>query len=253
MGILTQFLFRLSFGLALAMAWTPSRLVTSGFYRVHCLVLLGMNVVSTLIALSNPEFGLWPPLLAAVLSYCCSVVWLYERSTAGVCVLYLVAVVTLTGATLTWPPASLSWSLARTVFVMGDVITSGLVLGVTITAMFLGHWYLNTPTMDLVPLKRLVLLMIAALIIRSVFCAGSLLDRLMEVTPAAADNPPLYFYALRWLFGLVAAMLLAVMTWATLKVPNTQSATGILYVAVIATFLGELTSLLLSLDATYPV
>ena len=36
------------------------------------------------------------------------------------------------------------------------------------------------------------------------------------------------------------------MSWQTLKIPNTQSATGILYVAVITTFLGELTSLLLS-------
>ena len=37
--------------------------------------------------------------------------------------------------------------------------TGGLVLGVTLAAMFLGHWYLNTPTMQLVPLKKLVVLM----------------------------------------------------------------------------------------------
>ena len=36
------------------------------------------------------------------------------------------------------------------------------------------------------------------------------------------------------------------MSWQTLKIPNTQSATGILYVAVITTFLGELTAQLLS-------
>jgi hypothetical protein len=39
------------------------------------------------------------------------------------------------------------------------------------------------------------------------------------------------------------------MTYKTLKIPNTQSATGILYVGVIGTFLGELTSLLLNLPA----
>ena len=38
-------------------------------------------------------------------------------------------------------------------------VTSGLVLGVTIAAMFLGHWYLNSPTMAMEPLNRLVLLM----------------------------------------------------------------------------------------------
>jgi hypothetical protein len=42
----------------------------------------------------------------------------------------------------------------------------------------------------------------------------------------------------------VGTLALAVMTWQTLKIPNTQSATGILYVAVIATFLGELVALL---------
>jgi len=38
-----------------------------------------------------------------------------------------------------------------------------------------------------------------------------------------------------------------------LQIPNTQSATGILYVAVIATFLGELTSLLLSAGLAFPI
>ena len=42
------------------------------------------------------------------------------------------------------------------------------------------------------------------------------------------------------------------MTWQTLKIPNTQSATGILYVAVILTFLGELVSHLLSQELRIP-
>ncbi len=43
------------------------------------------------------------------------------------------------------------------------------------------------------------------------------------------------------------------MSWQTLKIPNTQSATGILYVAVIVTFLGELVAHLLSQELPYPV
>jgi hypothetical protein len=35
------------------------------------------------------------------------------------------------------------------------------------------------------------------------------------------------------------------MTWETLKIPNTQSATGILYAGVILVFVGELVSQLL--------
>jgi hypothetical protein len=59
--------------------------------------------------------------------------------------------------------------------------------------------------------------------------------------------------SLRWGAGLVLPLVLAWLTWQTLKIPNTQSATGILYAAVILTFIGELTSQLLSADAAYPL
>jgi hypothetical protein len=38
-----------------------------------------------------------------------------------------------------------------------------------------------------------------------------------------------------------------------LKIPNTQSATGILYAAVVLAMIGELTSQLLSAETMYPV
>ena len=253
MEILTQFLFRLSFGLALAMACTPSHLVTSGFYRVHLLVLMGMHVLTTLVALYLPDFNLWPPLLSVLLCYFGSVAWLVQWPKAGMWALYLVVLSTLWGALLAWPPVSPPWSLVRSGIAVGDVVTSGLVLGITMAAMLLGHWYLNTPSMELIPLKRLVVLMISVLTIRAVFCSCGSLVWYMEISPQSVGNPLGYLLVLRWLFGLVGAMVLAFMTWATLKVPNTQSATGILYVAVMATFLGELISLLLSLDAPYPV
>jgi len=66
-------------------------------------------------------------------------------------------------------------------------------------------------------------------------------------------TPLVAFIALRWLAGLIGVGALAVMTWQTLKIPNTQSATGILYVAVIGVFIGELTSQLLSAQASFPL
>jgi hypothetical protein len=47
--------------------------------------------------------------------------------------------------------------------------------------------------------------------------------------------------------------MLALMTWYVLKVPNTQSATGILYAGVILSFIGELSSQLLSVGTLYPL
>ena len=57
----------------------------------------------------------------------------------------------------------------------------------------------------------------------------------------------------RWLAGLAGTLIFSLMAWQTLKIPNTQSATGILYAAVILTFLGELVALLLGVDMRYPL
>ncbi len=61
------------------------------------------------------------------------------------------------------------------------------------------------------------------------------------------------FVAFRWLSGLLGTATMALLAWNTLKVPNTQSATGILYAGVILAFLGELVSQLLSVELLYPV
>jgi hypothetical protein len=58
---------------------------------------------------------------------------------------------------------------------------------------------------------------------------------------------------LRWAAGIVGVAILTWMAWQTLKIPNTQSATGILYVAVITVFIGELCGLLLSAETPFPV
>lgn len=241
--LLSQFLLRLSFGLAAGMAMTNPRQVTSGYFRNHAYVLLGLTALATTVALaSGGQFSVAPPLVAAIASYVASVLWLYEKPRAGIVALALVAAAALMGAwaDTSWPPTSepVSWALAAL-----DPLTSGLVLGLTIAAMFLGHWYLNSPTMALAPLDRLILLMAGAVVARALVEAGRLA---LEISLATTTSPiPWAFVALRWLSGIVGALALALMARATLRIPNTQSATGILYVAVIVTFLGELAAMLL--------
>src|SRR5260221_12940446 len=106
MLILTQFLFRLTFGLSLSMAITSPRKVTSGYYRNHLYVLLGLNVLALLVALAAPDkFSLWPPLLGACLSYAGAVTWLYEKPRAGIALLAMVGITGLVGAWLASPPS----------------------------------------------------------------------------------------------------------------------------------------------------
>jgi hypothetical protein len=260
-SILIQFLLRASFGLAVAMAITPPRKVTSGFYRNHLYVILGMCVLAALAALSLPEGErTLLPLIAAGLSYAGAVAWLYEKRRLGVALLAVVATVALVGdwqvagqlheprATSHEPrPVSSSEPLVS-LLRFADPPTAGLLLGSVLGAMFLGHWYLNTPTMELGPLRRLLVLVAVATIARAVVCgAGAMLQFQL------GGPPPIAFVVLRWLAGLIGVGAMAGMAWQTLKIPNTQSATGILYVAVIGVFIGELTSQLLSAHTLFPL
>ena len=255
--ILTQFIFRLSFGVAIAMGVTPPKLVTSGFYRVHLWVLMGLNTLASLAVFSSVEedypnrsivFGL--AIIAAVLSFVGSVVWLYEKPRAGILVLYLVALASLLAAGLaTKLPEIVSDRGAALVIL--DLVSGGLLLGVTLSAMLLGHWYLNTPTMKLVPLQRLVLFMAGAIIARTILCAIGLSIHIQD--QGSPDATMWAFITLRWLSGLLGTLMLAWLTWNTLKIPNTQSATGILYAGVILAFVGELVSQLLSVGELYPL
>ena len=58
---------------------------------------------------------------------------------------------------------------------------------------------------------------------------------------------------LRWLAGILGPILIFVMVWRILKYRNTQSATGVLFVAVILTFIGEMTALLLFQEIRQPI
>ncbi len=187
---------------------------------------------------------------AAVLSYVGSVCWLYESAKWGRCLLLLVSLTGLLAALAlsVVSPTATATPLWLRAF---DDATAGLLLGSTLAAMFLGHWYLNTPTMELGPLTRLLTLMAVATVLRAVLCgSGAIFEIGRQLTLA---NSFWAILSLRWLSGLVGTAVLATMSWYTLKIPNTQSATGILYVAVICVFLGELTSQILSSDASYPL
>jgi hypothetical protein len=260
---LVEFLFRLTFGVAVAMAMTPPRLVTSGFFRVHLWVLLGIQTLAALAAYSTKAAAQQPgwvgtaqfalAVAAAVASYVGAVIWMYEQRLAGKIAIALVACCALTGCWL--PILAHGGESTKVPLELADRFTGGLLLGAVVTAMLLGHWYLNTPTMKLDPLKRLIVLLVVAVGLRMAVCLpGAWL--LVAGQLSAADARPqawVIFLALRWLAGLIGVLALAWLTWQTLKIPNTQSATGILYAGVVLAFIGELTSQLLSTQTRYPV
>jgi hypothetical protein len=235
-----DFVLRLALGLAAALALVSSKWVTAGFYRIHCWILLGLNTLACLLIASSAGELIWPwrcALLGAIVSYVGSVVWLYERPRMGkllvLCVLLceLAAAMALedlrTSTTLEFWPRAL------------DLLSSGLLLGWTVTAMLLGHWYLNTPGMQLRPLRQLVMGIGVAIAIR-ILVTGYF----ATLVPVPDSWGAWSAMGLRWLAGLLGLSVMVGLTWQTLQIPNTQSATGILYVAVVLVVIGELTSLL---------
>ena len=242
MLLLTQFLLRLSFGLAVGMAVTSPRLVSSGYFRNHLYVILGLTTLAVLASLGVSSLVVLLAAAAAVLCYAGSVCWLFEARRAGVVMLWLVAACALVAA---WAGTELGLLRAT------SVVASGLVLGLTTASMLLGHWYLNSPGMELEPLRRLLKLAGMAVAAQIALSTCGLVGNLMDVDVVSVSW--LLFLLLRWSFGLMGVLALLWMAWQTLKIPNTQSATGILYVAVIGVFVGELTSLLLSAESAFPL
>ena len=266
--ILVEFIFRLTFGVAAAMGLTRSDQVTGGFYRVHLWVLLGLQTLAFLVLYSRPPGKTWHSLIlhwqsgcalaAAILCFVGAAVWMYDQRRAGKAIIWIVAALALAGCLLpivgpvlypqyVSPAKPMLWQVA-------DRVTGGLLLGLVTTAMLLGHWYLNTPTMKLEPLRKLIWLLAAAVVARAVVCgAGAGLNLSEQAARDSLQTTWLVFLALRWLAGIVGVLSMAWLTWQTLKIPNTQSATGILYAGVILAFIGELTSQLLSAEARYPL
>lgn len=249
MAILAQFLLRLAFGLAFGMAITSSRQVASGFFRNHLYVTLGLTTLAALALVRLSPISMWLAILAAVFSYVGSAAWLYDSARVGKLMIWIVAACVFAAAavdrsTIATTPQLLLWY-------DWDIMTSAMVLGLTFAAMLLGHWYLNAPGMELAPLRQLLIAAAIAVVAQSIVAGAGLAAEIS--TRSTLSVPWLLFVLLRWSFGLVGVLVLLWMAWRTLKIPNTQSATGILYVAVLGVFTGELTGLLLSAESLYPL
>jgi hypothetical protein len=54
------------------------------------------------------------------------------------------------------------------------------------------------------------------------------------------------FLAIRWVVGLAGPTLATYLAWKTVQIRSTQSATGILYIAMILVLFGEVTATALS-------
>jgi hypothetical protein len=243
MKLLVDFLCRFGWGLSAALVLTPAALVPAGFFRVNMLVVLGLATFAALVCSQSLPGAVWLlPAAAAAVAWMASIAWFAERPRAGLslCAAAALILAAATAAVQGGPPP------APGTAGIGGPLLSGLVTGLTVHAMLLGHWYLNAPGMRVDVLRRMIDI---ALAVWAVQLAASLATSLVAAGPDTGGVTTHALVWLRWLGGLVGLPVLLWMSRKTLDIPNTQSATGILYVACLAAILGELTGQLLAAPA----
>lgn len=244
--MLPQFVIRLICGMGLMLTAMPRRGVPGAFFRIILLLILGLAALYVLTTSGSQTL----PIVLCVLAFGGSILWLLELRVAGTVVLFLVAGVGL---------LEMGFSAARRLpteteldsgwFFAGD-FASAAVLGSTMVGMLLGHRYLTAPGMSLAPLQRLNAFVGASAFARLVVSAA-----VLAMVPALlrTGGTHVIWLGLRWLAGIVGPITVCLMVRQILRYRNTQSATGVLFVGVILSFIGELTAELLTRELQLPL
>lgn len=133
-----------------------------------------------------------------------------------------------------------TWGVAGALL---SLIVGALALGFVNQAMILGHWYLVTPRLPGRPLQELTFLLLAVIAVQCVLVIINAAVPPREVPESTAllagslgSNPAFW---LRAGVGLVFPLALAYMAWQSSNEHAMMSATGLLYIAVGAVFVGE--------------
>lgn len=237
----------------------PRSEVTCGFFRIQMLVTLGLGVLAALFGGSLPAVEQKSSLLGlttiqglaigvAVASYVGSVFWTLARRKAGGVFAGLVFVTSLAALIGSLPESSFD-KRAVGVLTVGSEFSAAWLLGGSLTAMLLGHWYLTAPMMKLKPLQVLNWAWAASALSRGVFAASAL----VLMASKSFSTIQWIWLGMRWGCGIVAPLVLAVLVRQILRYRNTQSATGVLFAGDILVFIGETTAALLARDLAWPL
>jgi hypothetical protein len=254
--MIAQFAVRLICGMSLTWLLMPREQVTNGFFRIQSLVTLGLAVLAAVTLGSRPsvaEGAAWLSwhtvvalaVLIAVTSYLSSMLWMLGRRRPGEIALRIVAglgIVLLLGSM----DAGRGGGALLSAF---SELSAAWLLGGTLTAMLLGHWYLTATGMPLEPLARLNQFVAAAAVLR-VILAGTGLLTLPDHDFSSLEQIWMF---LRWSAGCVGPLVMTGLVSRILRFRNTQSATGVLFAAVILAFIGETTASLLTRVLHWPV
>ena len=258
--MLAQFAVRMICGMSLMLSAMPQSAVSSGFFRVQMLIVMGLGVLATLAAQSAAVStaatpGAWIGqvhfvlcIVMAGLGFIASVFWMLERRKVAAALQSVIAVTSLVALGLGIQLISGTWRMPWGAVFLSDV-SSALTLGAAMSGMLLGHSYLTSPTMAISPLLKLNQLLGWAGLLRGLISAVVAILAWQHLR----DDSTLIWLTLRWIAGIGGPIMVWQMVQRILAFKNTQAATGVLFVGVILTLLGELTGTLLLAVTGYPL
>ena len=261
--MIAQFALRLLSGISLTWLLLPRSQITPGFFRIQSLLALALGALAAItVGVSVFGSGAETPLLplfaarvgclvAAALAYLSSVLWTLGRRPAGTVCLFAIAGISA-GTLLVGSLPRESLATGHTLLTFFSELATSLTIGSAMVGMLLGHWYLTSPTMSIAPLSTANVCFASAAGLRLLVSAIGLVVGWPLLTAEQFGGTPLMWLVLRWMAGIVAPLVLSLMVWRILRYRNTQAATGVLFVGVIVTFIGELSATLVSRELHLP-
>ena len=144
-------------------------------------------------------------------------------------------------------------------FFSANALAAAALLGAATVGMLLGHWYLVRTRLDISHLIRFARFFAASVAARASFLIAGLLDAglrspsgLEQFLRTTAVDRGLFFWQ-RVFFGILGPAAFAGMVYETARIRSTQSATGILYIAVIFVVYGEFVARYLAVAGAGPM
>lgn len=136
-------------------------------------------------------------------------------------------------------------------------LLSAFTVGTVTTAMLLGHWYLVVPNLSTRPLFLLLGILVTALVAQLALAGAGIL-LLAGHPPVAARHDfvsggySLVFWG-HLAVGVVLPLVIVGLTFQSTRLRSLMSATGLLYVAVVLTLVGQVTGKALLFGANLPL
>lgn len=250
--------------------WIPEDDLGRGYFQMNALIVLGLLALVWTVVVLHPTrpFGPQEDLGRLALGLGSAGVFLYYaaiwREAWGWCRWPLslalagcAAALVLAALHLVDRPTPLPHRDLLAIFAF---LSSALLLGWSLVTMLLGHWYLVAPGLAFRHLVVFCWVLLGLVVLRLASLGGTLtaaasVDALVEPHPlrlltSLQGQGMFFWFRLAW--GLLIPLALAVMSLHCARQRSNQSATGILYVLVVGTFIGEITAYYLSVTTGVP-